>query len=405
MKNAAILREQIEETLNARISEALSPRERTQPKQTPCGIAAIDALLHGGMPAGALTEFVGEEGSGRTTVTLAYVAALTKSGNVCAWIDVADALDPETAAANGVDLERLLWVRCGSRQQKSPQLGSEFQPNASSSNQMEALGTQPRHAGGGTPSQPEGRDRPKATSSLLHAHGGQYDQQIHHERKVVGTPGAPNRSLYQRSEDREEQVNSDRLPPRRGDNLTIVSRCAEPQSRHTPGSLSGEGVSLESLNSLNSLKSVKPSQLISVGTRGGSSWQALDQALRATDLLLQSGGFSAIVLDLGSTPPEFAWRIPLATWFRFRAACERTRVSLVLLTQHPCARSSAELVVRMAAGSMEAQHKVMTGIQYRATTERIRSQERDSHVVPIRKPPQSERPGEWRSEAAWAQTK
>ena len=402
MKNAAILREQIEETLNARISEALSPRERTQPKQTPCGIAAIDALLHGGMPAGALTEFVGEEGSGRTTVTLAYVAALTKSGNVCAWIDVADALDPETVAANGVDLERLLWVRCGSRQQESPQPGSEFQPNAFSSNQMEALGTQPRHAGGGTPSQPEGREMPQAISSLLHAHGGLYDQQIHRERKVVGTPGAPNRPLYQKSEDREEQINSDRLPPRRGDNLTIVSRCAEPQTRHTPDSLSAECLSLKPLKSLEPLK---PSKLISVGTRAGSSWQALDQALRATDLLLQSGGFSAIVLDLGSTPPEFAWRIPLATWFRFRAACERTRVSLVLLTQHPCARSSAELVVRMAAGSMEAQHKVMTGIQYRATTERIRSQERDSQVVPIRKPPQSERPGEWRSEAAWAQTK
>jgi recombination protein RecA len=32
---------------------------------------------------------------------------------VCAWIDVSDALDPEAAAAAGVDLSRLLWVRCG----------------------------------------------------------------------------------------------------------------------------------------------------------------------------------------------------------------------------------------------------------------------------------------------------
>jgi recombination protein RecA len=122
--------------------------------------------------------------------------------------------------------------------------------------------------------------------------------------------------------------------------------------------------------------------------------------LRAADLLLQSGGFRAIVLDLGSTPPEFAWRIPLATWFRFRAACERTRVSLVLLTQHPCARSSAELVVRLQTGSMEAESKVMTGIRYQAATERSRSHE---NVVPIRKPPQSERSGEWKSEVSWAQ--
>jgi recombination protein RecA len=131
------------------------------------------------------------------------------------------------------------------------------------------------------------------------------------------------------------------------------------------------------------------------------AWKLVDQALRATDLLLQGGGFSAIVLDLGSVPPEIAWRIPLAMWFRFRAACERTRISLLLLTQHPCARSSAELVVRLDPGSMEAEGLVMTGIRYHATTERSRSRESD-RVVPIRKPPQSERPGQWKSEAAWA---
>ena len=128
-------------------------------------------------------------------------------------------------------------------------------------------------------------------------------------------------------------------------------------------------------------------------------------SLRATDLLLQNGGFSAIVLDLGSTRPEFAWRIPLATWFRFRAACERTRVSLLLLTQHPCARSSAELVVRLQPGSFEAQSRVVTGVRYQGVAERSRSQESISRVVSIRKPPQTARRGEWRSEAGWAQVR
>jgi recombination protein RecA len=195
--------------------------------------------------------------------------------------------------------------------------------------------------------------------------------------------------LTQRSEHREEQVNSDRLPPRRGDNLAIVPRCAEPQPSYMPQRPSSERLSVGSSKT---------------NTRiANSPWHALDQALRATDLLLQSGGFSVIVLDLGSTPPESAWRIPLATWFRFRAACERTRVSLVLLTQHPCARSSAELVVRMKAGDMEAQSKVMTGIRYCAETERSRFGK--NRVVSIRKPPQPERPGEWRSEASWAQAR
>jgi recombination protein RecA len=132
-------------------------------------------------------------------------------------------------------------------------------------------------------------------------------------------------------------------------------------------------------------------------------WQALDQALRATDLLLQAGGFSALILDLGSTPPEIAWRIPLATWFRFRAACDRTRAALLLLTQHPCARGSAETTVRLAPGTLESESKVMTAIRFHATTERTRSQ--TSQVLPIRKPPQSVRPGQWKSETPWAQTR
>ncbi len=60
-----------------------------------------------------MTEFTGPESSGRTTLALTYMAAITSAGGVCAWIDVADTLDPESAAASGVDLERLLWVRCG----------------------------------------------------------------------------------------------------------------------------------------------------------------------------------------------------------------------------------------------------------------------------------------------------
>ena len=60
----------------------------------------------------------------------------------------------------------------------------------------------------------------------------------------------------------------------------------------------------------------------------------MEQALRVTDLLLQAGGFGAIVLDMGSLAPEHVTRIPLATWFRYRAAAERTQASVLLLTQY-----------------------------------------------------------------------
>ena len=75
--------------------------------------------------------------------------------------------------------------------------------------------------------------------------------------------------------------------------------------------------------------------------------QCIDQALRATDLLLQGGGFRVLVLDLGSIGAEHASRIPLATWFRFRSLAESTQCTLVVLLQHDCAKSAAELVLRL----------------------------------------------------------
>jgi recombination protein RecA len=144
-------------------------------------------------------------------------------------------------------------------------------------------------------------------------------------------------------------------------------------------------------------------------------WTALDQALRATDLLLAAGGFSTIVLDLGGTPPEYAWRIPLATWFRFRAGADRARTVLLVLTQHPCARSSAELVLRMSAIEPQAATTVLTGAHFRVTIDRRRFETIEPaqlpsivpanpgklHLVQTRKQPQPERGTQWRRSTAW----
>ena len=81
------------------------------------GVAAMDALT-GGLPRGCLTELCGPASSGRTTLLLAALAAATQRGECCAVVDASDALDPQSAAAAGVELERLLWVRCG---ESSPQ--------------------------------------------------------------------------------------------------------------------------------------------------------------------------------------------------------------------------------------------------------------------------------------------
>lgn len=198
MPSASALRIQIEHSLERRFPAALSPIPRTIVETAATGIPEVDHLLNGGLPVGAISEITGPVSSGRTSLALAFLARRTEEGCVCAWVDVHDALDSESAAANGVALRQLLWIRC-------------------------------KNAG----------------------------------------------------------------------------------------------------------PSAKP-------------WAPLDQAIRATDLLLQAGGFSSLVLDLGSTAPEDGLRIPLATWFRFRQAADRTRCSLLVLAQQPLAQSSAAVVLECA---------------------------------------------------------
>jgi hypothetical protein len=74
-------------------------------------VPALDRLLDGGLPRGHLVELVGGRTSGRFSTLLTALAAATSIGESAALVDLGDALDPATAAALGIDLERLLWAR------------------------------------------------------------------------------------------------------------------------------------------------------------------------------------------------------------------------------------------------------------------------------------------------------
>ena len=87
MRSAAALRSQIEVALADRIPSALTPVAKTIREVMPTGISAVDALLDGGLPVGAVTEMVGAECSGRTTLALSFLAQVTKAEKVCAWIE------------------------------------------------------------------------------------------------------------------------------------------------------------------------------------------------------------------------------------------------------------------------------------------------------------------------------
>ena len=104
---------------------------RPTPEMVSCGIREIDELA-GGLPRGCLSEICGPASSGRTSVLLSALAAATRRQEVCALVDTTDALDSVSAAAAGVELERLLWIRCGRGADLGPQT-SDLRPQTSKS--------------------------------------------------------------------------------------------------------------------------------------------------------------------------------------------------------------------------------------------------------------------------------
>lgn len=250
MPAASAIRLQIEQALESRFPSALTPVPKTTREVASTGIDKADELLDGGLPVSTISEITGLASSGRTSLALAFLAQRTAEERVCAWVDTSDAFDPESAAANGVSLRQLLWVRC-----------SDVPTHLSKTNKK--------------------------------------------------------------------------------------------------------------------------------------TWTRLDQALRSTDLLLQAAGFAAIVLDLGDIAPEHASRIPLATWFRFRQAADRTRCSLIVLGQAAYAQSSAAVALECVALHPEtAGSTVLRGFTFKLQ----RGQRRFSSLKAVpRKPPVST----WSAGSTW----
>lgn len=101
---AAALHQQFETVLRWQI--------RPVPEFVRTGVPELDAVTSG-LPRGGLTEIFGPASSGRTSLLVSILAAATARNEVCALVDAEDSFDPLSAAASGVRLERLLWVRCG----------------------------------------------------------------------------------------------------------------------------------------------------------------------------------------------------------------------------------------------------------------------------------------------------
>jgi recombination protein RecA len=370
MGAAAELRRQIESALAERIPAALSFRPPLSPELLPCGLAEVDAVLGGGLPLGGITELTGAHSSGRTTLTLSTLAEITQRGESCAYVDVSDALDPISASALGVDLRRLLWIRTGEPRPdgrdgwpiQAPPLGLSGAVDLS---------------GGGWPI-------PAPLSGL----SGAVEHPRHPRNEAVGMHRAVGELFHSAHQER----------------VDFTPRCSESIRRERVRPVVfAPMVSNPVVSAPKPIAHRQPApRPRNVNSRREVSWTRLDQALRATDLLLSTGGFRAIVLDMADVPPEQARRVPLATWYRFRLQVEKSRTLFLLLTRIPCANSCAAVSLHCQPGAVHWQRAaenspcLLAGLRYRLSVERSRA------VDPTRKKPAASAETAWSSTTSWS---
>jgi len=189
----AISKADIESELAQRFGSAFKLREKPAVDVMSTGVPEVDRIASG-FPRGAITEILGPASSGRTSLLHSALAASTARQEVCALVDASDSFDATSAAHAGVDLDQLLWIRCGSK---------------------------------------------------------------------------------------------------------------------------------------------------------------VDHAIKATDLLLQSGGFGLVALDMGDVPSQQSRRVQLSWWFRFKRAVENTPTALIVISRDPNARSCASLALSLNRESAE----------------------------------------------------
>ena len=341
----------------ARGWEGIAEREREALECQPTGIAKLDALLRGGIPRGSLVELYGRSSSGRTGLCLSLLAQATGEQQICAFVDVSDSLDPMSLAAAGVDLTRLLWVRCGDSENPLPR--SDFLPRSRPEQiRKEKISSQARQTGGGGCGWRHPRDQVRGIETAI-------PSMMRNGNSRNGAQETTAR--YAAARCAGEQVERDRELPRRGEN---VRRVVGPREHD---------------------RASRPNDRPNV-SGGSKPWKRLEQALRTTDLLLHSGGWGVVVLDFGNVSWVDVRRIPLSTWFRFQRIVEGTPAILVLLGEEPCAKSCASLALRCrrrsdewrGAASLEMRSGMATLRGFEVEAEVARSRARLGHAESIR---------------------
>lgn len=97
--------------LSTGILEQLHWSQEHTPDILPTGVDSLENLIEG-CPRGRITEIAGPVSSGRTSLLHSILAEAARLDEYCAVIDTNNSFDPVSAEAAGVNLGRLVWVRC-----------------------------------------------------------------------------------------------------------------------------------------------------------------------------------------------------------------------------------------------------------------------------------------------------
>ena len=289
-------------------------------------------------------------------------------------LDVSDSFDPLSAAALGVDLRRMLWIRTGvptvravTRSGVKAGMGAPAAQNA-----VPALSAQANTAIAGEPSgKPalgRGGHHPRTEAdfgvdrALSRLFNGSREPQT---GRLAGSPEGKRNNAQSELQDFLQSEPRDFTP-----------RCSESirRKRIEPVIFTPQAGAL-----LNTPMQARCDRV-------DKPWGRLDRALRATDLLLSAGGFRVVVLNMGDLSPEYARRVPLATWYRFRLQAEKSQALFLLLTQAACANSCA--AVSLYCEEPQAEWKqaaenspaLLTGVRHLVSISRNRAV--DAHRKP-----------------------
>jgi hypothetical protein len=91
----------------------------------------------------------------------------------------------------------------------------------------------------------------------------------------------------------------------------------------------------------------------------------IDHALKAADMILHSGGFGVIILDLCEVAARDLNRIPLSYWYRFRRAVENTPAMFIVASQHALVKSCARVQLEMKRERAQWRGLLFAGIDSR----------------------------------------